>query len=267
MFETKACVFCGRQPTTVEDIWPKWIGRYLGRRPARTIIRETSGITRMFHGFSNVQRAKVVCETCNGGWMKGLEDQANPLLKRMFDESFAITLLVGDTQLAVARWIVKTAMMLQFAYTQETTPAIPEADFKEFANDRTIPGNCVIFLARHRVQQIPNGSQSIAWDVSSNPRRPGVRFHGQLYGVTFFIKNLVMQIVGYRFDVATNAQLNLRFPLRFAPYVQRLWPMERRIEWPPSGPSLDDRQLVAFAAALAEIVPPGPEPGRLDTAP
>ena len=254
MRETKVCVFCEARPTTIEDIWPKWIGRYLGRRPARTFIRDTSGLIRSFRGLSNVQRAKVVCETCNGGWMKGLEDYANPLLKVMFDERLAIALHGSDTtQLKVAQWIVKTAMMLQLAYTLETTSAIPDLVFKEFARSQIIPDDCFIFLARHSQQRIPNGMQNMGWRLESNSRS-GVDFSGQMFGTTFFIKNVVVQVVGYSLDTS-GTKLDLRFPQRFAPYVQRLWPMSRPIEWPPTGPSLDDRQLIAFAEAMADILP------------
>jgi hypothetical protein len=186
--------------------------------------------------------------------MKGLEDQTSPLLKVIFGENIAVTLHgADDTQLHLAQWIVKTAMMLQFAYTLETTSSIPDVVFKEFAPNQTMPDNCFIFLARHRPQQIPNGMQNMGWRLESNSRS-GIDFNGQMYGITFFIKNLVVQIVGYRLDVAT-AKLKLPFPQRFAPYVQRLWPVNRPIEWPPTGPSLDDRELIAFAESMSDILP------------
>lgn len=75
MKETEFCVFCGTKPTNIEHVWPKWIGRYLGRTRTRFLTRTSTGTDRRFDGFSYTDRAKVVCEkTCNGGWMKALEE-------------------------------------------------------------------------------------------------------------------------------------------------------------------------------------------------
>src|ERR1700693_6172217 len=113
MLKTQFCIFCDASPTNKEDIWPRWIGKYLGRQPIYTHRKTETGAERIFSGLSYNDRAKVVCKTlCNGGWMKGLEDANNPLLKRMFDENFSIRLTSGPSQLSLARWILKTAMMI-----------------------------------------------------------------------------------------------------------------------------------------------------------
>jgi hypothetical protein len=253
MLTTQECIFCGDRPTNKEDIWPKWIGRYLGHRPTNSYLRAASGLERTFKGMSYSARAKVVCkDRCNGGWMKGLEDENSPLMKRMFDEKFSVRILAGPTQLSLARWILKTAMMIQYI---EGPSVIPSAIYREFlASDLTIPDHCWIYLARHTMEQMPNGSHSIAWDVGATPHpRPGVPYHGELYGVTFFIQNLVMQVVGYRLDSPSRLGLDLRFPQRFRPYIQEIWPMGWGFNWPPDKPSFNDAGLRDFAAGLAEM--------------
>lgn len=252
MKETEFCVFCGATPTNIEHVWPKWIGRYLGRTKTRFLNRTSTGTDRMFDGFSLTDRAKVVCEkTCNGGWMKALEDEASPVLKRMFDEKLSIRLASGDAQLSIARWVLKTAMMVQ--YTQEQS-VIPAPVYKEFFDRQRMPLGCAIFVARHQMGQMPNGSHSVGWELgggtSATPRIP---FHGQMYGVTLFIENLVMQVIGYRFDDEVAVELTVPFPAQFRPYVERLWPMGFGVDWPPARPSLDDQQLIAFAASVAEV--------------
>lgn len=253
MVKTKACVFCGTTPTNIEDIWPKWIGRYLGPQRTYTQLKTSSGIESVYKSMAYNARAKVVCQKlCNGGWMKALEDANNPLLKRMFDESFSIRLLAGDTMRSLAQWIFKTALMIQYIQTQSAIPAVVYDEF--FGSGQTVPDHCWIYLAHHTMGEMPSGSHSVAWEVGASPDlRPGVPYHGQMYGVTFFVKNLVMQVVAYRLDVPSKLSLDMRFPQRFRPFVQEIWPMGWGIEWPPSKPSFTDEGLRDFALGLAEI--------------
>ena len=150
MYKTRECVWCGATPTTIEDVWPKWIGRYLGRRPTRQVYGDSNrrGSLRSFNTLSNLAKAKVVCKTCNGGWMKGLEDAANPILKRMFDEQIAIRLPRSDdgTRGALARWAYKTAVMVQYHYRVKGIDVVPQTAMRKFFATKAPPETCVIFL-------------------------------------------------------------------------------------------------------------------------
>ena len=94
-----ACVFCGGRPTNTEDVFPRWIHRYLGRVPATTYESGLSIPTGTFHGLTYTAAANCVCKTCNGGWMSDLENEASRPLKRMFDED--VTLSLGGSGLAL----------------------------------------------------------------------------------------------------------------------------------------------------------------------
>jgi hypothetical protein len=250
MAATDSCVFCGASPTTIEDLLPKWIRRYLGNRATVSVLGDTGrGTTRTFKGLAYVWKAKVVCKKCNGGWMCDLETAASPILKRMFDEKLAISFAAGpnDSRRLVAQWVLKTALMLQYV---DPDPAIPLAVYHDFFATREPPAHSLIFLARHEVQKTPSGVVSVSSELT--PTDPTVHFRGDLYGVTFFVKNVVMQLVGYVGDVPAGVGIYLNFPQTFAVYVQRLWPAGTLLEWTPPH-SLDDAQLARFMGETQDI--------------
>jgi hypothetical protein len=254
--ETPACIFCDGTPTTIEDLWPKWVGKYLGRRHIRTVKGgggKVEGPTRVFKGMSNVAKAKVVCRECNGGWMHDLEDAASPILKRMFDETLTIQLPRSDdaARRALSKWIFKTALMIQ--YEQHQGSVVPMHIYREFAVRQELPKRCVIFLVRHTVGRMPNGAHSFNWTVEHLGPSGEVDLKGEMYGVTFFINNLGMQVV----DFDTPFSFNAKFPQTFEHYVQRLWPPGYPVTWPDTN-SLTDAELVRFARELRDITSSDP---------
>ena len=251
MWCTDECVFCGNRPTTVEDVWPKWIGRYLGRRPTRTITGGTRvPISTPFKSLSNLAKAQCVCRACNTTWMSQIEKRTSKLIKVMFNETIALQLggASDGSQYRVAQWAMKTALMLQYVHPDD---CIPAAVFREFYATRQPPQECVIFLARHHVQRTATGAHSLAWSLNvGSATGSEERIRGDMYGVTYFIQNVILQVIGYRLPVRGTP--DLVFPQAFAPYVQRLWPIGISVDWPPSL-RMNDAQLVAFGRSLEAI--------------
>lgn len=253
MEKTTGCVWCGRTPTTIEDIWPKWVGRYLGHRPVRQVLSGGGRRYGSFRGLSNVAKARVVCEVCNGGWMHDLEE-ASVYIKRMFDEKVNLRLPAGDdeTRHLMAQWCFKTALMVQYVHGVSVVPA---AVYHDFHPTRELPDGCMIFLARHETKLLPNGAHAVVLDVSL-AAAPTLK--GEIYGITFFIKNVVVQVIGHRAPFGVHVYL----PQTFRPYVYRLWPPGRPVEWPPIL-SLSDEGVIQFGEALAGMksaifnLPPG----------
>lgn len=179
--------------------------------------------------------------------MSQLESEASKLLKPMLDEKLSLGLSV-DSQELLAVWTTKTAMMIQFT---QGTRAIPVKVYHELFRSRKPPRRSVIYVARKTMEQMPNGSHSINWRVGIGEHALSAVDQGEMYAVTFFIKNLVLQIIGY--ELRTAFDPNVEFPQRFQPYVQRLWPPWLSVRWPPENPSLDDRSALQFAFALNEM--------------
>lgn len=179
--------------------------------------------------------------------MSDLETAASAILKPMFDERIHLQLDGGKGQEVVARWAMKTALMLQFTQPQ---PSIPLPVYPEFYRTKLPPKKAVIYVAHHIMDKMPNGGHSLVWNIGMPTADGGQALQGQMYGVTYFIKNLVVQVVGY--VLRTIFDPNVVFDQTFQPYVQLLWPPGRGVEW-PTQPSLDDRRLLAFAASLANM--------------
>jgi hypothetical protein len=60
-------------------------------------------------------RVKHVCGGCNQGWMSRLEEAAKPILMPMMFDNLPLVLSPSD-QWTLARWAVKTALMVDLSY-------------------------------------------------------------------------------------------------------------------------------------------------------
>jgi len=249
----RSCVFCGRGPVTAEDVFPRWLGAYLGRRPTYTVTGAGIGTTHWggYRGLSMTARVKRVCKGCNNGWMSQLETAAAPILKPMLTETISVSLSGGATgSLSIlAKWAMKTALMIQYAHR---SPAIPGMIYQEFHRTQLPPPQCWMFLARHMKRGIPNGANSIQWRVDGPPGPRGEVTHwGEMYGTTFSIANLVVQLIGYVPTVTgASGTFQVDLPQASLPYVERLWPPSGSVAWPLQRPVLDDAGLLAFSRAL-----------------
>lgn len=244
----RICVFCGGTPVTTEDVFAKWIQRYLGRRQTVTLVGSPdTGVQRQFPNLSYTAKAKVVCARCNNGWMSALEEEAGALLRAMFTEHITMQ-LASESQILLARWAMKTALMLQFT---QKLHGLPDTVYREFHAIQRPPAKCLIYLARREMVQQPSGGHTIVTELGMPSASGGITKLGHLYGVTFFIKNLVMQVIGY--VLQTSFTPNLQFPQTFQPYVQRIWPSGPSVSWPPPNPTMTEHQALEFGLALAHI--------------
>jgi hypothetical protein len=114
------CVFCAARPTEKEDIIAVWLRAWLRKNcplPAGATFEigfSTGGtihrVIKPKPASDTTMTLKAVCRTCNGGWMKGLEDDVIPHLG---------PLLAGKTgqigpvaKGSIASWAYKTAVMM-----------------------------------------------------------------------------------------------------------------------------------------------------------
>jgi hypothetical protein len=81
-------------------------------------------------------RAKVVCLSCNNGWMNDLENRARPTLKEMISGSGVS--LTPDEQRDVATWAAKTAMCVEKTFPT-ATQAIPNDYYRALSADTLRP--------------------------------------------------------------------------------------------------------------------------------
>ena len=255
------CVFCGGSPITWEDVWPRWIGEYLGKAEVTIEARNRQSMDephRLLYKkvkLSFSAKRRRVCAPCNNEWMSELENAVSPLLKMMFDEKIALVLSAAQ-QRTLATWTFKTALMLQFVIPKRI---IPIEVYREFFIERE-PVLCVISVARHGQPHVAPGiAHGVGWhlgDPPIPPERPNVDTALKAYGFTFNANNVAFQIVGAWATAPKVRVLPPMPPESVAPYVQFLWPIlasNPDPSWPPDGrPSFTANGLLDFCFSMRE---------------
>ena len=160
----KACIFCGvRAKLTREDFFPVWF-RQLYPRPedfaTRRINAEGSWnevdpqtgklITKIaksrMAGSGDLadQTLRVVCASCNNGWMSRLQEAARPHLLPYIQGSWPR--LSPRTRERISSWAAMFAMVTEFANPQRV--AIPAIERKVFSHDLRPPIGSYIWVGR-----------------------------------------------------------------------------------------------------------------------
>jgi hypothetical protein len=114
----KPYVFCGDDRTrlTAEHVFADWITDFytkrMGKPPTGMVEMGTpSGQVRQFRTVPFQQTVRIVCATCNNGWMGSLEARIKPYLSKMLIGQDAR--LRANAQRDLARWCVKTVMVME----------------------------------------------------------------------------------------------------------------------------------------------------------
>ncbi len=117
----RICLFCGKRgDMSKEHVFSKWISKYLPDPALNHKVTSSDDswlpehmrrtpLNKTVAGATGSRTFKIVCRTCNNGWMSDMEQLIEPLLARGF-EGGKIDLDV-DQQSLLARWIEKTAMV------------------------------------------------------------------------------------------------------------------------------------------------------------
>jgi hypothetical protein len=243
----KICAFCGKAdgPFHKEDVLAKWLMREVPhKKPWIKVIGKKTGkffVTRSGLGLLN----RAVCKTCNGGWMSRLENLVRPILQPMM-RGQPLPLSKED-QLVLVRWLMKTAMMMEFV-----RDAIPmffrSEDRRSFFESSAIPNNTVMVLARLYTKTFDFRTRS--HDIKGKYLVDGLSDY-RAYIITFAIGHAVMQLFSVRRDAVPHARL-LRplapvcLPVCWKDVDFQIWPYRQTIHYPPRL-TLDDASFETFA--------------------
>jgi hypothetical protein len=116
--ETERCIFCGEEPTTVEDVFPLWLNKRLPRRNTRVMAVSAAGAPALgpattFKSIAYRAQAKVVCSPCNNRWMSGIEKRAGDCLKLLLFGTLAAS-LDNQSQLRLATWAMLKSLLVPY---------------------------------------------------------------------------------------------------------------------------------------------------------
>jgi len=192
----QGCIFCGKAPTTVEHLIPRWAAEVLARtkpppsQPGNVVVprhkRWSEGaevdVDQEWRGKDAPEfRVKCVCAVCNQGWMSNIESAAQPIVTAMIEDQRVI-LDTGDQE-KVAKWLGLKAIVAQHGLPPPHT--VLEWT-NTFAIDRGPPKSWQVRIARYQGTQPMflgnvNLNTTIVHSLVPFPMgRPGFLFTAQL---------------------------------------------------------------------------------------
>ncbi len=248
----RRCVFCGGGPVSVEDVWPKWIKRLLKDRLTDTsfVVEQGDGKKRETPELDAT--VKRVCERCNNEWMSLLEEQAKPILTPMIMGEIPVR-LTPASQLILATWAVKTALMLDCLNT-ERQRVYPASVYSSFFQDRHPAPQTAVWVGAYWDPRPRFYASTQPIEMAQPPEytREGIVIGGRAYkkgvlstfaanAAVFQIANMLDQTVAIR-DVPDP------------PGAIHIWPQTGvTFDWPLNKLAFDDAVLEAFATRTVSL--------------
>lgn len=221
----RQCLFCDAQADSREDTIPTWIIKGFGG--GKGPFHLTYGQSPRISLTTAVQKAVVVCESCNNGWMCRLEETVKPIISPlMHDISFRLDL---PQQHVVSQWALKTAMVRDGAARKR--PFCYEREMCETLRLRSsIPPRTTVLLARCNSPRAICAFFTDLW-ITVNDIPKGA--HGCV--ATFVFGYLVIQVLTV-VPTPENRDAAIRIDSKVGPWAESLsaiWPPGRNITWPP----------------------------------
>ena len=99
----------------------EWVGTLFGAGPGKLPVHHTltreGGLAHAWNAYGLDAQVRMPCRVCNSGWMSDLEAKVRPIITPMtipMAVKQRCVALDRSSQLCVARWAVKTAMVGEF---------------------------------------------------------------------------------------------------------------------------------------------------------
>jgi hypothetical protein len=219
----RTCIFCDNPASTREHAWPQWLVRCVSQGRSSRAEYTVDGKTRHWSGPRTDLKIKHVCRGCNTGWMSTLEGQAKRIIGPMAAD-LSYWLSAEDQQL-IARWSVKTAMVLEFISTNRFYSSPERAAFRQSLEP---PPRTLVWIGRY--------AHGGALDCEGR-NLFGTNLEGHV--TTVAADRLIIQVLTVR---RTAGMMPPGFVLHTKgswygdePFlVQVCPPKEMRIQWPPA---------------------------------
>jgi hypothetical protein len=168
---------------------------------------------------------RVVCGTCNNGWMSRLETAASPLLTPLITGNPCT--ISEDSALTIAKWI--TLKVLVGEHNKRGDAVTTQEQRDSFQTTQTIPDNFRIWIGRCGVDGWETAFWRHAGTVGPSPHvRPEPKLKN-IQSVTFGIGELFVSAFH-----TTVENLPLTFSLERGGLMTSLLPIGSPIDWPPT---------------------------------
>jgi hypothetical protein len=223
----RTCLFCNARATTREHVLPRWARSALAAtepEPIRQLITigtqrpiERERMTLLFG-----DTAKVVCATCNNGWMSRLEASTRAIMIPMIrDEA---TLLDRNAQRILASWALKTANVADHAQGDDWRHTPMEAERRHLAECGEPSANVLVWLAG---RLDPPPAQIYLWGSTATPAVPANAVDDYvIYGATITLGPVALQVI-----YTTIPELPVAYALEERPAINLIWPYRAPFDW------------------------------------
>lgn len=249
----KNCIFCGKKADSKEHIFAQWLHPYLPIDKTRVNFKSLSELMlpdgtrsteKVRSGDPHSVTARVVCESCNNGWMSRLQTSAKPVVLPLVTGADA-RLFRNDLKNLVA-WCAMFVMLAEWASKDRQFAGIAQAD-RDFLRQSGLPPprDWRIWVARYVRGDWAGVYQHVTVNVvetDEEARAPGVPLPNT-QSTTFVAGELLCHAFSssFRGAAATN------HPPK--PFVQ-IWPIKQTpLVWPPQT-LVDDATADAVSTAL-----------------
>ena len=256
------CVFCGGGNLTKEHIWPNWLKPYIPRNALPISVHAMSltatGPTGRFSirkpglldrpGDSQSQRLRVVCRSCNNGWLSRMQQSAKPILIPYLDGQWPSIPCVH--QRILAAWATMFTMVVDVA--NEGTSSPYQQDRNRFFANQLPPPNWFIHVGAFRGHFWRGVFSHFAWvsDLEKQIEPSRVMDHIDSQTTAFVMGSLFIIVC------RSSASREIRKMQNFqrGRSLRRIWPLkERVVRRPPY--VLDDFEADEINAALQPGLP------------
>ena len=254
----KRCIFCTGFGLSKEHIWSKWTYALVPNKPTDTHDRGhfvTSGSdprtfekrdVKSYQGNVNTIRLRVVCKTCNNGWMSRLDKAVKPILSPLI--LCEPIQLDERSQALLSTWIAMKGMVAEHARPEDAASVQEE---RSLLMDKLLaPPNWQIWIARQtgilwRISYQRRASTLGNLDEEGIAQSPDGTLAKNTHSLTLGIGKLFINVVSTRVP-------ELKFSFRdttLGRKMHRIHSYDRDIQWPPAE-VLNGAQADQVAAAF-----------------
>lgn len=223
-----------------EHVLPQWVRNVIpgGKQSDWIGGRASDGqVDREYTGRMAIAREKVVCESCNTGWMSDLEDAIKPVLTPLMMDTPQLPPLSAVEQDLLARWAFKTASVADEVYRFKRKSHVAPGLALSFGatNGSTMPDRTTVLLARSDPTETIRDDRARTVDAYSDQfeivRRAEVI--GHLFRAVIRVRSVAFVIFCHDVPGLNYSPLEVRETEPLLPYVRQIYPtLERTLRFP-----------------------------------